>query len=92
MNSIISNSFFFQRSSSKLFLDFIRVLREELSHSIDMAGFYHEVLECIEDPDVVYEGKYGELIGMKQTQKDRYIVVMYKEESDRWVCDYIFYH
>ncbi|MBU7016266.1 MAG: hypothetical protein HXS44_02060, partial [Theionarchaea archaeon] len=44
-------------------------------------GFYHEVLECIEDPDVVYEGKYGELIGMKQTQKDKYIVVVYKEES-----------
>lgn len=44
-----------------------------------MAGYYHEVLECVENPDAIYEGNYGELIGIKEMQKDKHIVAVYKE-------------
>jgi hypothetical protein len=33
--------------------------------------------------DAVYEGKYGELIGMKEIQKGEYIVVIYKEVNEK---------
>jgi len=65
----------------------IRLTDERWSHitesHCEMAGYYHEVLECTEDPDAVYEGKYGEFIGMKEVQKNKYIVVIYKEVSKK---------
>ena len=44
-----------------------------------MAGYYHEVLECVKNPDAVYKGNYGELIGIKEIQEGRHIVAVYKE-------------
>jgi hypothetical protein len=65
----------------------IRLTDERWSHitesHCEMAGYYYEILECVEDPDAVYEGRYEELIGMKEMQKDKYIVVMYKEVSEK---------
>lgn len=34
------------------------------SHT-ELAGFYADVLETIEDPDAVYEGESGELLAVK---------------------------
>lgn len=48
-----------------------------------MAGYYSEVLETIEDPDAVYEGNSGELLAVKDVQIDKYIVVVYKEVSEK---------
>ena len=48
-----------------------------------MAGYYSEVLETIEDPDAVYEGNSGKLLAVKDVQIDKYIVVVYKEVSEK---------
>ena len=48
-----------------------------------MAGYYSEVLETVEDPDAVYEGNLGEFLAVKEIQTDKYIVVVYKEVSER---------
>jgi hypothetical protein len=37
-----------------------------------MAGYYHEVLECVKNPDAVYKGNYGELIRIKEIQEGKY--------------------
>lgn len=42
----------------------------------EMAGHYFDVLETIENPEVIYEGKSGELIAVKLIEKNKYIVVM----------------
>ena len=34
----------------------------------EMAGYYSEVLETIEDPDAVYEGNSGEFLAAKEIQ------------------------
>ncbi|MEA2045195.1 MAG: hypothetical protein U9N48_01525 [Euryarchaeota archaeon] len=50
------------------------------SHS-EMAGFYSDVLETVEDPDAIYEGRLGEFLAMREAQTDKYLVVVYKEVS-----------
>jgi hypothetical protein len=49
----------------------------------EMAGYYSEILEVIEEPDAVYEGNSGELLATKEIQTDKYIVVVYKEVSKK---------
>jgi hypothetical protein len=42
----------------------IRLTKERWQHISlghpEIAGFYYEILESIEKPDSIYEGKYGE--------------------------------
>ena len=47
----------------------------------EMAGYYFEVLETVENPEAVYEGKTGECLAVKEVEKDKYIVVIYREAS-----------
>jgi hypothetical protein len=47
----------------------------------EMAGFYFEVLETVEEPEVIYRGKDDECLALKEIKKDKYIVVVYKEVS-----------
>lgn len=49
----------------------------------EVAGFYYEILDCIELPDAVYLGKYDELIATKNLNKisNKFVVVVYKELS-----------
>ncbi len=42
----------------------------------EMAGYYSEVLEAVEDPDAIYEGSSGELLAIKKMQSGKYIVVV----------------
>lgn len=49
----------------------------------EMTGYYSEVLETVEDPDDIYEGSLGELLAVKEIQTDKYIVVVYKEVSEK---------
>ncbi len=47
----------------------------------EMAGYYFEVLETVEDPQAIYRGKAGECLAVREVEKDKYIVVVYKEVS-----------
>ncbi len=47
----------------------------------EMAGYYFEVLETVEEPEAIYEGKVGECIAVRQIEKGKYIVVVYRELS-----------
>ena len=50
----------------------------------EMAGYYSEVLETLEDPDTIYEGGSGELLAAKKIHADKYLVVVYKEISEKY--------
>lgn len=45
----------------------------------EMAGYYYEVLETIDEPEKIYEGKMGECIAVRKIEENKYIVVIYKE-------------
>lgn len=47
----------------------------------EMAGYYFDVLEAIEEPEAIYEGKADELIAVKEIETGKYIGVIYKETS-----------
>ena len=49
----------------------------------EMAGYYSEVLETLEDPDAIYKGRSGELLAAKKIHADKYLVVVYKEISEK---------
>ena len=61
----------------------IRLTEERWFHITEehseMAGYYFEVLETIEEPEVIYKGKTGEFLGVKKVESGKYIVVVYKE-------------
>ncbi len=66
----------------------IRLTEERWIHMIhiteehsEMAGYYFEVLETVEEPEAIYEGKMGERIAVRETEKGKYIVVIYRELS-----------
>lgn len=49
----------------------------------EMAGYYFEVLETIQEPGAIYEGKVGELLAVKEIEPGKYLVVVYKEMSKK---------
>lgn len=49
----------------------------------EMAGYYFEVLEAVAQPEAIYEGKAGECLAVREVEKDKYIVVIYKEVSSK---------
>ncbi len=61
----------------------IRLTEERWFHITEehseMAGYYFEVLETVEEPEAIYEGKTGEFIAMKKIEKGKYIMVVYRE-------------
>ncbi len=63
----------------------IRLTNERWVHITEehseMAGYYFEILETIENPEVIYKGREGEFIAVKEIEKSKYIVVIYKETS-----------
>jgi len=46
-----------------------------------MAGYYFEVLETVEEPEAIYEGRAGECLAVREIGEGKYIVVVYKEIS-----------
>ena len=48
------------------------------AHS-EMAGYYFDVLETVEDPDAIYEGNSGEFLAIKAIGITKYLIVVYKE-------------
>jgi hypothetical protein len=61
----------------------IRLTEERWFHITEehseMAGYYFEVLETVEEPEAVYEGRAGECIAVREVEKGKYIVVAYRE-------------
>lgn len=49
----------------------------------EIAGYYYEILETIENPQIIYEGSEGGLIAisLKYEPLNKFIVVIYKEVS-----------
>ena len=63
-------------------------LSEERWHHIstghpEIADYYFEILETIENPKIIYKGNLGGLIAisLKLEQTNKFIVVIYKEVS-----------
>ncbi len=65
----------------------IRLTEERWFHITEehseMAGYYFDVLETIEEPEAIYEGKSEELIAIKEIETGKYMVVIYKEISKK---------
>lgn len=65
----------------------IRLTEERWFHITEehseMAGYYYEVLETVEEPEAIYEGKMGECIAVREIEKNKYVVVVYKELSEK---------
>lgn len=63
----------------------IRLAEERWFHITEehseMAGFYFEVLETVEEPEVIYEGRAGECIAVREIEKGKYMAVIYRELS-----------
>ena len=63
----------------------IRLTEERWIHITEehseMAGYYFEVLETVKEPEAIYEGKMGECIAVREIEKGKYIVVVYRELS-----------
>ncbi len=67
----------------------IRITKERWQHITlghpEIAGFYYDILDTIETPDSIYEGKFGEIIATKHFMKlnNKFVVVIYKEISEQ---------
>lgn len=63
----------------------IRLTEERWFHITEehseMAGYYFEVLETVEEPEAIYEGKTGELLAVREVENGKSIVVVYRELS-----------
>ncbi|MFV9630759.1 MAG: PBECR2 nuclease fold domain-containing protein [Methanosarcinales archaeon] len=61
----------------------IRLTKERWFHITEehseMAGYYFEVLETLEEPEAIYEGRRGEHIAVREIEKRKSIVVVYRE-------------
>jgi len=63
----------------------IRLTHERWFHIVenhdDVAGYYDEVLETIENPDLVVRGYRGTLIAVRSDGRRRYFMVVYRQVS-----------
>ena len=62
----------------------IRLTEERWVHIVenhdDLAGYYEEVLNCVEDPDFIIKGYKDALIALKKF-RNKFLAVIYKELS-----------
>ena len=45
----------------------------------EMAGYYFDALETVEEPEIIYEGNTGECIALRGLENGKYLVVIYRE-------------
>jgi hypothetical protein len=61
----------------------IRLSDERWSHIVnahdDLAGYYDDCLQTVEDPDLVLAGRRGSLKAVRGYGRNRYLVVIYRE-------------
>ena len=68
----------------------IRLTKERWFHIIenhdDLAGYYNEVLQTIEEPDYIIRGYRNALIALREIGKGKFLAVIYKElETDSFI-------
>jgi hypothetical protein len=74
----------------------IRLTEERWIHIVenhdDLAGYYDEVLMCVEDPDFVIKGYGYALIALRKKDEKKFLAVVYKElsESDGFIITAFF--
>ena len=63
----------------------IRLTTERWFHIVenhdDMAGYYDDVLETVENPDIVVRSYGGSLIAIRGYGRKRYLAVIYRQVS-----------
>ena len=47
----------------------------------ELAGRYSDVLETLEKPDLIVQGRIGELTAVRRVEQGRFLVVIYRERS-----------
>jgi hypothetical protein len=61
----------------------IRLPDERWVHITDehseLAGYYFEVLETVQQPDAIYLGNAGELLATREIAPGKHLIVVYKE-------------
>jgi len=64
----------------------IRITEERWFHIIenhdDLAGYYDNVLEAVEDPDYIIKGYKGVSITLKEIKRGKFLAVVYKEINE----------
>ena len=48
----------------------------------EIAGYYFEVLETVQEPEAIYAGSAGELLAAREIEQGKYLIVVYKEVSE----------
>ena len=65
----------------------IRLTYERWFHIIenhdDLASYYFQVLETVENPEFIIRGNKGSLKAVKNIGKNKWLIVVYKEISKR---------
>ena len=63
----------------------IRLTHERWFHIVenhdDMAGYYEDVLDLVENPDLVLQGYRGSLVAARSYGRQRYLMVVYRQVS-----------
>ena len=68
----------------------IRLTDERWTHIVEehceLAGMRLEVLDAIANPSRILAGRMGELLAVKETTTDKYLVIVYREpENDGFI-------
>lgn len=65
----------------------IRLTTERWFHIVenhdDVAGYYDDVLEVIENPDLILRGYGGSLVATRSYGRGRYLAVIYRQVSSQ---------
>lgn len=60
----------------------IRLTNERWFHITEghseIAGYFFEILEAIENPDFIYQGNNQELLAVKHISENKFLIVIYK--------------
>ena len=63
----------------------IRLTTERWFHIVenhdDLAGYYDDVLETVENPELIIPGNKGSLVAVRGYGRRRYLAVIYREVS-----------
>lgn len=63
----------------------IRLTHERWFHIVenhdDLAGYYEDVLDIVENPDLIIRGYQGSLVAVRSYGRRRYLMVIYRQVS-----------
>jgi hypothetical protein len=63
----------------------IRLTEERWIHITEqhseMAGYYFEVLDTIQEPEAIYQGRFGEMLAVSEIERGKYLIAVYRELS-----------